>query len=252
MAAEARESPQGSDGRPCELLAWDSAHFGFEVAQVSTARLSEESASEVDRRCRELGVRCCYLRADDSDADTARVAWRHGYRQVDQRRTIRHGLEGIRPVAPPGWTARRATDEDLEALCAMARRSHGASRFYFDERFSRDHVHALYEAWVRRGVEDPRRFTLVAEHEGAPGGYQVVGPLGEDGTGRLELVAIDERRQGVGAGAWLVAEALRGLASLGATSAVTALQVRNVESVRLHERLGFLTESAEATYHKWF
>jgi len=238
---------------PCELLDWDTRNFGFQIARVPSGRLDGESAAAVDRFCEERGVRCLYLLADDADAETARVAAEHGFRHVDLRSTIRHRLEAIpAPGPPPGnWRIRAGAEEDLNALGSISARSHRSSRFRFDPAFPPDRVDALYAAWVRRGLEDEAKSLLVVDLDGEPRGYQVLRPLDEDGTGALELLAIDEANRRQGVAIWLLSEALRRMKRAGATSVTTVIGARNVGSARVHQRLGFLTERVDSCYHRW-
>jgi GNAT superfamily N-acetyltransferase len=221
---------------------------------VISGRLDAGSAIAVDRFCAEEGVRCLYLLADDSDAETARVAVEHGFRHVDLRSTTRHRLEPIPAPGPPSgdWGIRAGTEDDLDALGSIAARSHRGSRFHFDQSFPLDRVDALYAAWVRRGLEDEARSLLVVEVDGGPGGYQVMRLPDEDGSGAMELLAIDEAQRRQGAAIWLLSEALRTLERAGASSVTTVIGARNVGSARVHQRLGFLTEQVGSFYHRWY
>jgi GNAT superfamily N-acetyltransferase len=239
---------------PCELLDWDTRHFGFQVARVTAGRLDAESAVAADRFCDEQGVRCLYLFADDNDAETARVAAEHGFRHVDLRFSMRHPLETIPATDPPpgNWRIRAGAEEDLEALGSLSARSHLSSRFHFDKAFPRDRVDALYALWVKRGLEDEAKSLLVIELDGQPCGYQVIRPLDEDGGGAMELLAIEEAQRRKGAAIWLLSENLRTIESAGASSVTTVIAARNVRSTRVHQRLGFLTERVDSCYHRWY
>jgi GNAT superfamily N-acetyltransferase len=238
---------------PCELLEWDSEHFGFPIARVAGETLTPHRAEAIDDWCIDQGIRCLYFLADADDAETARVAAGHGYRVVDLRITVRHSMEGLDqlPVSPL-VTVREADEDELGYLRQLATRSHRASRFYFDGGFPRERCDQLYEAWVERGFRDPDRTLLVAVVDREPAGYMVFAPLGPDREGRGELGAVDEGRRGKGVGTALHVAMLRTLASRGATSHRGVLSARNVAVIRLHERLGFLTEKVEVWHHKWY
>jgi len=55
----------------CELLPWDSEHFGFTIARLETGPLTEEDAIEVDAWCAQAGVRCLYFEAPSDDLPTS-------------------------------------------------------------------------------------------------------------------------------------------------------------------------------------
>jgi RimJ/RimL family protein N-acetyltransferase len=242
---------------PCELLDWDSEHFGFPIARVPGRSLTPRTAEAIDRWCLEQGIRCLYLFADPGDAETARVAAGHGYRVVDVRIKFRHSMEGLDrlPLAidgPETMTVREANEGELDSLRRLAARSHFGSRFYFDGGFPRERCDALYEAWVERAFRDPDRKLLAAIVNGEPAGYMVVAPLGPDRVGHGELAAIDERHRGKGVGVALHAVMLRDLAARGAVTHWGQISVGAVASIRLHERIGFLADTTEICHHKWY
>lgn len=248
----------------CEPLPWDSEHFGLAIAEVAGGTLGEERAAAADEWCEERGIDCLYLLAAAEDAESSRVAARHGYRAVDVRLGFRHDLErlGERPWHSPGGDevrrdspgtieVRRASEHDLEALRPLARSSHRTTRFYFDGRFAADRCDELYVRWIERAVADRGRELLVMVADGEPVGYQALRLPGPE-PARLELIALDPVRRGRGLGRALLLSALRLLRDRGAPSVATATQARNVGPVRAHERVGFLLESAGVWHHKWF
>jgi RimJ/RimL family protein N-acetyltransferase len=239
---------------PCELLEWDSEHFGFPVAQVIPTELTEEAAAAADQWCRDAGVRCLYLCTDVADAASARIAAGSGFRVVDARVIARRPHEGLLDLAPgpSELTGRQATESDLAFARDLAARSHRTSRFYFDGNFPRDRCDALDEAWVERAHRDPERRLLIGVVEGEPVGYLAGAPLDADGEANGELVAIEERHRGKGFGLALHFVYYRDLGERGARSQRAAMSLRNLANIRLHERLGYVTDTAEVWHHKWY
>lgn len=239
---------------PCELLEWDSEHFGFRIATVVGSVLDESTAALADDWSARKGVRCLYFLANPEDARTSRVAAEHGFRVVDHRLTMRCSL-----AEEPQRSGSQAVDvgepsaDDLVYLRSIAARSHrGNGRFYFDGGFPPERCDALYEAWVDRGWNDPERMILVARVNGEPAAYQVIGPVERGGARRLELLAVDPDRQDSGVGAATLSGAMRLLHAGGTPEIWTILSACNIASVRLHERLGFLIEEAGVWHHKWY
>jgi GNAT superfamily N-acetyltransferase len=246
---------EATETLPCELLEWDSGHFGFPIARVAGDTLTPDSAEAIDEWCIEQGIRCLYFLADADDAETARVAAGHGYRVVDLRVTIRFSIERVAqlPSALPEFMeVRDATEEDRDFLLPLAARSHRETRFYFDGGFPRERCDALYQAWIERGFRDPDRTIRVPLVDGEPAGYHLLAPLDPAGVGRGELLAVDERHRGRGVGLALDASSLRLLAARGAVALLGVQGVRGLATTRLHERLGWLTEQVEVWHHKWY
>jgi GNAT superfamily N-acetyltransferase len=245
---------EATEALPCELLEWDSEHFGFPIARVAGESLTPETAEAVDDWCTDHGIRCLYFTADAGDADSALVGASHGYRVVDFRIIARRSLAEppTPPPVPEGVAFRDATEEDLDRLLELAARSHHGSRFYFDGGFPRERCDALYRAWVERGYRDPSRGLRVPSVDGEPAGYQVLAGLGPEQECHAELIAIDERFRGKGVGSALSADTMRWMAARGALRARATYSARNVGEGRRIPRLGYRTEEVQALHHKWY
>jgi len=238
---------------PCRLLEWDSEHFGFPIAEVTGGKLDQEVTPQIETWCREQGVRCLYLLADADDAPTALLAADHDFRVVDHRVIARRDLRGVKPAPDPeGFRVREATEADLPRIRKIAARSHGATRFYFDGRFPRERSDAMYEVWVRNGLTDERLQLNVAEADGELLGYHVIRRPGPDRAGNGVLLAVDDRHRGRGVDLGLMNVAAGWSISLGAESVTATMQGRSAGVIRMHERLGYLTESVHVWHHRWF
>jgi GNAT superfamily N-acetyltransferase len=235
----------------CELLGWDSEHFGFPIARVLGSTLDDGSAVLIDEWCRARGVRCLYFLADPDHADTSRVAAAHGYRPVEIRVTLRHELEHLSKDGPAA-RIREAEAGDVPALRELAARSHHGSRFYRDPGFPPDRCDALYATWVENGVRDPAGWVLMPEIRGTPVGYQVMAPATKGGIAHLELLAIDEAHQGKGVGRAVLALALRRALSHGASAVETVVHERNTPSLRVHRAVGFSPARRAVVHHRWY
>ncbi len=241
----------GPTSEPCDLLEWDSGFFGFPVARVRAQGLDRDGAEEVDAWCADRDVRCLYLLLDMDDRESAGVAAEQGFRLVDVRLTLRHGLEGI-PEADPLVPITDAASRHVPALRRLAARSHRDSRFYHDGGFPRERCDELYATWVADAVGDPGRWVFIREVAGEAVGYEVVSPHGDDGIAHMEILAVDEAHRREGIGRNLLFAGLRGPRSAGATAVETATQERNRVSLDTHLALGFECTRREAWHHKWF
>jgi RimJ/RimL family protein N-acetyltransferase len=250
MAAERESSP----APPCELLEWDSEHFGFPIARVLAGTLTSSSVQAIDAWCVERGIRCLYFVADADDPETARLAAAHGFRVADLRIIARRSYEGLfdQPQGPEEVTMREATTRDLEYARRLAARSHHNSRFYFDEGFPNDRCDALYEAWIERAARDPERGLLIPVVDGEPVGYYALAPFGPDLEGHGELVAIDERHRGKGYGRAMHFGSFRHFAARGARTQRGVFSHRNLANTRLYQRMGFLIDEIQVWHHKWY
>jgi len=134
---------------------------------------------------------------------------------------------------PPVPSVRPHHDLDLPALKAIARQSHGGTRFYRDDRLSRDACDALYEIWDREEYAASRddgpgrpeiRFRYVTCEPAASGG------------GRIGLFAVAPLSGGRGLGAALLAGALGWFASHESTRSRSSLRTGPAAAARLRAR----------------
>src|ERR1700674_1537848 len=110
---------------PCELLAWDSEHFGRRIGRVRGGRLTRDTLALVERWVAREAVECVYFLADASDPDTAPLAEEAGFRLVDVRVTLERRLRGAGGATPVQAAAvavsvRQATAADAPELRRLA------------------------------------------------------------------------------------------------------------------------------------
>jgi dTDP-4-amino-4,6-dideoxy-D-galactose acyltransferase len=232
----------------CELLPWDTAFFGFPIARVRSACLTESLAAEIDAWCQENSIRCLYFLARPDDPATSRLAEQHGFHLVDIRMTL-----VAHPSASSGEVRlaeiRPARPDDIPALERISRDCYDDSRFYSDPNFPSDRVASLYETWIRQSCQGYATAVLVAEIDGLPQGYI---SCHLDDPARIGLLGVSAQARARGLGRALLASALEWFGSRGAGSVSVVTQGRNTASQRLYQRCGFLTRSVELWYHKWF
>lgn len=245
--------PPGEE--PCEMLPWDTAHFGFAVARMRGDRLTPVFAQAADHWCASSKVRCLYLRARADDPETAHHAAAAGYRLVDVRIDFGYRIPQIASGGPEPAAAgstRAAGAEDAAALETIARAAYRLTRFYFDDNFPPDRVSDLYSTWVRRSVAGYADAVLATGPAGQPSGLVTCHlPIGDE-PGRIGLLGVESHQQGKGVGRALVLGALGWFRQCGVARVEVATQARNVDAQRLYQRCGFLTAQASTWYHKWY
>ena len=203
--------------------------------------------------CADEAIDCLYFLADADDAATVSLAERHQFALVDLRvtlaSTVTEGGPACRELDEHG--VRPAREADIPALRAIARVSHRDSRFYFDGHFPESRCDALYETWIENSCRGYADAVLVAEVAAQPAGY-ISCHLTEAGVGQIGLVGVGERAQGRGLGRALVLAALGWFARHHAGEVSVVTQGRNVRAQRLYQRCGFVTQSVQLWYHRWF
>lgn len=237
----------------CELLHWDTEHFGVRVARVRAHRLDPSSVDEALAWAASRQIACLYLLADSSHPETLRLAASRGFRFVDVRITLGRRLDNLPPdPAPPGIVLRPAVTDDEAALVALAAASHDDTRFYADGRFDPGAVESLYRTWMRGSLDGRMAdFVFVAEATGQPLGYIAGRTSREKAVGSIELVGVSAPGRRVGVGRALVNAASSHFQRAGLSSTSVVTQGRNVPAQRLYQACGFRTELVQLWYHRW-
>jgi dTDP-4-amino-4,6-dideoxy-D-galactose acyltransferase len=231
----------------CEYLPWDSEFFGVRIARVNGNRIDAPRLAAINDWCNSNAIECLYLLADANDAQTVRVA--EGFVLTDIRVRFELPLTADPPVAP-GMHVRPFRAEDVPALRAVAGASHRDSRFYYDEHFDRSRCDELYRTWLQRSTEGWADAVFVADWEGSPAGYISCHLSGTDGS--IGLIAVHPEARGRGLAGQLVKSALAYFSATEMKRALVVTQGRNIASQRLYQKCGFITESVQLWFHRWF
>jgi dTDP-4-amino-4,6-dideoxy-D-galactose acyltransferase len=236
---------------PCELLPWDTDHFGFTIARVRGETLTADRAEQVDAWCARAGVVCLYWLAAPGDADSAATAEARGFREADLRLVFARSLEPANSEPLPTGL-RFADPADTPRLVEIARTSYRLTRFYFDPKFPKARVEALYTVWIDRSLAGMADAVLVAGPVGEPTGFITCHRAASAESARIGLVGVDARSQGQGIGPILLRGAIEWFRDTGASRVEVATQGRNLSAQRLYQRGGFVSDSVKVWYHKWY
>jgi dTDP-4-amino-4,6-dideoxy-D-galactose acyltransferase len=233
---------------PAQYLEWDTEFFGKRIARANVSQLDDAAANELLAWCAAHAIDCLYLLADAEDKQTVRRAEINGFQLVDIRLTLkRHtplqaekSTENIRPFQP----------SDIPALKAIARVSHHDSRFYYDPRFPDEQCDRLYETWIENSCKGYADQVLVAVDAEAPVGYITCHLL--PSHGEIGLLGVSTGTQRKGYGTQLIQASLTWFAEHDRRSVSVVTQGRNVGAQRVYQKNGFLTNSVQLWYHRWF
>jgi len=238
-----------SEAAGFSLLAWDTDFFGCRIARVDEKAFGPGSASDILARARDEAIDCLYLLVEADNSEAVRTAEKAGFQLVDVRVTRERGAPDAKARALPPEIG-LYQEGDIEALCAIARESHGDSRFYHDSSFSRSRCDDLYETWIRNACSGAAAAVVVARSEQRAVGY-VTCEHPNPALGNLGLVAVAADQAGRGYGARMIEGALGWLAGEGCERIQVVTQARNIPASRLYESNGFKTISVENSYHLW-
>jgi GNAT superfamily N-acetyltransferase len=190
-----------------------------------------------------------YFLAGTEDSKTTFAAESGGFFYTDARVTLRKEVHEPRPV-PPGPQIREAREGDIEDLKAIARSSHGTTRFYHDPHFPDDRCGELYARWIQAAYESEAT-VLVVDIDGRARAY-VTCDVREANTGYIGLIAVDSAMRERRLGTALAIAAHNWMFEAGARHSAVITQARNVAALRLIEHAGYVVDSTHIWFHKWY
>ena len=234
-----------------ERLSWDSTFFGFPVGKLNAETLSRAQLEQVEDKVRELGIRCLYWDAGCGDYESAQAAAASSFVPIEVRvlLSLKDGHEfeqqpqDLSPIED-------ASARDLPQLVSIAEELSEHSRFRLDPNFPADAGKRLYRVWIEKSLGGYADRIVIARRDNRAVGF--VTCRFEDGTGKLELVAVANDQCGQGYGAALVHEACNGLREQGVQRIDVVTQGHNVAAQRFYQGCGFRTFKVSTLYHAWF
>ena len=235
----------------CQYLDWDSQFFSCRIASVSELHLCGEAMAEIENWCKTQRIDCLYWLADIADSETIRWAEQHHFRLVDIRLTLAAACSVSPAPAAASNSIRLSCENDIPILCNLARVNHRDSRFYFDGNFPKERCDALYDTWSERSCRGYADAVFVPEVQGKAAGY-ISCHLKADGAGQIGLVGLAPEARGKGLGTELVQTALNWFRDQGARRVSVVTQGRNIAAQKLYQRSGFVSQSVQVWYHRWF
>jgi len=234
--------------RNLRVLPWDSSFWQFRVAGWSPLRLTPARLRRAIQWCRRKRIRCLYACVDGEDLRTRSLLAKEGFVFADVR------MEMSKTILPGrsrrGIRLREPTEKELPALCRMASRSHGNTRFGQDGNFDPAQVRRFYALWLAKAAA--RHAVLVLPGgKGSPAGY-VTWEKESGRRGRIGLIAVASDSRGRGWGRKLLEGAVAGFQRLGVREVRAATQGTSGRAVRMYEKAGFTVADVKVWYHRWF
>jgi ribosomal protein S18 acetylase RimI-like enzyme len=240
---------------------WDREHFGHAVARIEHLQGTDQAVLQqlADGAAAHLAARgalMCSARLANDALGALHCLERAGFRYVELILAPWRDLSGWKPRR--FGVTRPTGPEDLDRMCALARRAFRTDRFHRDLRFERAAADGVYEKWIRswHAEQSPERQSLVLLVGDEVAGFlmfELQEPLGKasDVVARVVLNAVDPAHSGRGHGFRMYCDALD-IASDVARFCTADVAAANPAVLNLYAKLGFqLTSSGDVTMHWW-
>jgi dTDP-4-amino-4,6-dideoxy-D-galactose acyltransferase len=230
--------------------AWLAAIFGHPVYRVEAGEGNPPSAGEIlEAACR--GPALFYARVPVDRIEKVARLTGIGFHIVDVTITFEREPAPLDDIAGSPFTIRRASPGDRDRVLGIAGSCFVHSRFHADSLIPRRTADAVKREWVASYFAGRRGEGLfVVDEAGEPAGFLAVMAEGSEGkrTRIIDLIGVDSRFQGRGAGTSLVAFFVRDSVG-GFTRLRVGTQIANVPSLRLYENCGFRIAGAAYVLH---
>lgn len=235
-----------------EILAVDTAIFGFPVAKILPARLTPEKLENIIACLKREDVRLAFWASDPGDEESQQAARLYNGFLADRKITFSVDLaESPSRSQTFDWHIEEYADEypciDMENLAIEIGRN---SRFGADPRIPEEKLIDMYKLWIQNSVKKQvADAVLVVRQSGKVVGMSTVGE--KNGRGYIGLFAVDTALRGRRLGVALARAAQGWAHRRGLRLAQVVTQETNVPACRLYEKCGYHIDKIEYFYHFW-
>ena len=229
-----------------EKAEWDSEFFGVSIGRVRLDDLTQEALVEIDTEARDLGIECLYGSLDPNRSDVGLLAQRRGWRMVEVAITLARPDLPFTP-RPSASRARRGTRQDMANLDGLITTLAPWSRFAVDPRFGPEAARRMFEAWVRRAVEEQEHDERMLAISEDPSGITGLSTHVRSPVPRVDLMGV--AKPGSGASWVLMAEFVDWAG--GGEIEAGPCAARNLAVIRYLEHCGFSVARVEYILHRW-
>ena len=234
----------------CELLAWDSAFFGFSVARIGARVADADALGEVLLALRERGVRLAYWFADPGERSERAADGLRGTRvggRVLYRRDLAQAGEAHSAVEVVRYAGAQADD----ALITLAVQAGALSRFALDPAMPPGTAARMYRLWIERSVTGEIADAVYVAGGAPDRRAGMITTAAQDDAGVIGLLAVADGHRGAGIGRALVEAAHRHFRARGLARAQVATQEENTAANRLYEACAYRRARTDAVFHFW-
>ena len=243
-------------------LKWECDHFGFPVAQLTRAQLTDDALAAALGLARERGIRLLVWAAPDGRRVPDTLLKEYDGTLVDRKATFHRLLQAEETGHDPAPADRCRVEPYGEprpspALDELAISAGVFSRFRVDRRLPQEKFESMYRRWIERSVSgelaDAVLVATVADRDDAPqDSLAGMVTLSEaEGIGSIGLIAVAGAHRGLGIGSRLMHAAHQWMRDRDAHEATVVTQMANAPACRLYERFGYRVSRLQHYYHFW-
>lgn len=225
-------------------LDWDSAFFGFPVAEIDSSLIDENSLDSILNQLSKEGFRLVYFFSGKEEPRAEKNKGKLVDMKLLYSKVITHTEETssyIRSFSP---------QENYHLLRELAILSGRYSRFRIDPGFKNGVFEHLFDEWIKNSVN--RRIAdevFVYDDAGSIDGMITLAMKND--AAAIGLIAVHTDRQGKQIGKKLLDAAENKAQKTGRKLIEVTTQSANRQACTFYEKNGFIVKSVKWVYHFW-
>lgn len=235
------------------LVPWDTAIFGYTVAQIDSIELFDESVAldnlaPFNAWCIAHQIRLVSCRLPYDKLRESMFLESSGFRFVEMvLHPVMTNLQFFK-LEENNLCLEQAKLADIPIIRDIAGRAFHHERYHVDPRLNPRLADLRYQIWVDNAVENNQQEILIIRDDDAVIGF-FIWERREANTAYWHLTAINPDYQGRGYGRKAWQTVLNYHCSQGISQIRTTISARNVSVLNLYASLGFKFEPPEMTFH---
>ncbi|MBI4676108.1 MAG: hypothetical protein HY748_00825 [Elusimicrobia bacterium] len=253
---------------------WDSDHFGFKVAVISSIIIDERQGYQEGARaagsllgcfdgwCKENSIRCVFAKIPALDLPVLHSLENSGFQYIESwiwnkvdLRKIALDTAPLAAVQPA--PLRRAIPSDQPFMLDFVPGAFASHRFHADPRIPEDKKDSLYRKWIETAFAEGIQNIVVMEQDSLPVAFMITPITDLTRTfglkfTTLRMALLDPAQRGKGLGEKFFISLFRHHKKEGVDIVDSGLTLRNLPSLNLHNKLRFKVVSTIVNFHRWY
>jgi ribosomal protein S18 acetylase RimI-like enzyme len=240
------------DSLPYKILEFDTNLFGYKVCKITKFPNNQRELEKTLGKLKKERVKLiyCATSARNDNNLIKRLCSKNGYGFYEENRfvfvcDIKHSTlysldSNIHSYLYSGVNSK---------LLSLAFKAGKYSRFFRDKNFGNEFF-KLYRTWILRSLSGEIAVDVgVYKKDGNECGLITLEK--ENGFGKIGLISVDDKFQGLGIGSRLVDYALKKFRENGLYKVKVVTQEANKKACKFYKRKGFVVKETISFYHIW-
>lgn len=229
-------------------LTWDSRFFKRKIGELQVAAESAPQIETAIEKAKDDGFKYIICRVQSQQTALSKHLESLGFYLSDIGVTWEVKSDKFLYENMNKSSIKVATDKDIPMFKEMIKSLFLESRFYSDPFFSKEEGDNLYQAWIENSIKgNAADVVFCIPNEGF-----ITCIKSAADTGEIALIGTKKGIRGTGAGAALMAEAMKWFKIQGVNCVSARTQLKNLNAMNFYLKLGFYVKGYDIIFAKTF